>query len=315
MSEEPILDPEVEIYDAHHHLWDHEPAYLPADLRADLASGHRVTHTVYMECGSHYRAGGPIEMRPVGETEWLMSLPHDEGTVAGIVGHADLCLGSAVEDVIEAHLIAGLGRFRGIRHMTAWHSDPAVRHPVPTMAPNVLERPEFGRGLEVLSRLGLSFDAWVFHPQLGEVVAMARRHPELAVVVDHLGGPLLVGPYFGRRDEVWADLRSSLSELATCENVVLKLGGIGMPMFGTELGPTGQKITSAELARTWSSLVAWCIAEFGADRCMFESNFPVDKECVDYLTLWNSFKIMAAEASPSERDMLFSGTCKRIYKL
>ncbi|MCU1344545.1 MAG: amidohydrolase [Acidimicrobiia bacterium] len=314
MPHEEILDPELEICDAHHHLWDLKPPYLPADLLTDMAPGHRITSTVHVEVGSaHYRADGPAALAPVGETEWLLTLDLSGGVAAGIVGHADLTLGAAVQPALEAHIEAAQGRFRGIRHMTAWDGSPDVRNATPDLEPQLLA--QLGDGLEALGRLGLSFDAWMFHRQLPELVEVARKHPDVTIVLDHLGGPLGIGPYSGHRDEVWAQTRANLTEVARCENVVLKLGGIGMTMLGAGWDKYPQRVTSQEAADTWGPLIRWCIETFGPSRCMFESNFPVDKRGIDYPVLWNAFKRMTADFSVSERRELFCGTAERVYRL
>jgi len=315
MPTEEILDPDLEICDAHHHLWDLEPPFLPGDLRSDIALGHRVTSTVHVEATTAQYRPGPPELAPVGETDWLLSLDLSGGIAAGIVGHADLLLGAAVEATLEAHIDAARGRFRGVRHMAAWDADPRVRNAAPNLGPGLFRDPRFGEGLDSVGRMGLSFDAWVFHPQLDEVLMLAQEHPTVAIVVDHLGGPLGLGPYLGQRQEVWAHTRTGLAELARCENVTLKLGGIGMTMLGAGWDKRAERVSSQEAADTWGPLIRWCIEAFGVDRCMFESNFPVDRRGIDYPVLWNAFKRMTSDMSASERDALFCGTARRVYRL
>jgi L-fuconolactonase len=315
MPDEEILDPDLEICDPHHHLWTYEPPYLPETLRADMAPGHRVTATVHVEAGDRHRTDGPPELRPVGETEWLLSLDLGSTIAAGIVGRADLTLGAAVAPVLDAHLAAAQGRLRGIRHMTAWDPSPNVRNALPETVPGLLGDPAFGAGLEALSQRGLSFDAWMFHPQLGELPVVARQHSELTIVLNHLGGPLGIGPYSGQRQEVWAQTRAALADIARCPNVVLKLGGIGMTMFGAGWDKYPEPVTSAEAAETWGPLIGWCIDTFGPSRCMFESNIPVDRRGISYVALWNAFKLMTADRRAEDRHQLFSGTARRVYRL
>lgn len=311
MEEEP-LEPELPIVDPHHHLWEHPTNnYMLSELRSDAESGHRVNKTVFVECGSGYRSDGPEAMRFVGETEFVVSADPN-GFVAGIIGRADLS-GPDVADVLAAHVEAGRGRFRGIRHASAHDPDPAIRASHTRPPPGLLGRKDFGRGFEALGAAGLRFDAWLFHPQLPELVDLARAHPDIPIVLDHLGGPLGIGPYAGRRDEVLATWRSSMAAVATCPNVSVKLGGIGMPIYGMGFHKRAGGATSEELAAAWAAPILWCIDQFGVDRCMFESNFPVDKVSCSYAVLWNAFKRIAATCSPSEKAALFQDTACRVY--
>lgn len=311
MDEEP-LDPELPIVDPHHHLWEHPTnSYMMTELRSDTESGHRVRKTVFVECGSGYRIDGPESMSFVGETEFVVSAD-PSGFIAGIVGRADLC-SLDIADVLAAHIEAGGGRFRGIRHAAAHDPDPAIRASHTRPPPALLGRSDFRRGFAALGAAGLRFDAWLFHPQLPELVDLARAHPEVPIVLNHLGGPLGIGPYAGRRDEVLATWRSSMASVATCENVSLKLGGIGMPIYGTGLHKLEGGASSAQLQAAWGAPILWCIDQFGVDRCMFESNFPVDKASCSYVSLWNAFKRIAINCSASEKAALFSNTASRVY--
>jgi L-fuconolactonase len=312
---EDVSDPDLSICDPHHHLWDHPTStYLVDELRTDIASGHRVERTVFVECLSAYRSEGPEELRPVGETEWVAGLD-DGGLVAGIVGFADLSLGDGVEEVLAGHEEAGGGRFRGIRHATAFDPSPEIRRSHARPPQGLMAGDAFGRGIAALGRRGLTYDAWLYFHQIPELTALAQAHPDVVMVLDHLGGPLGIGPYEGRHDEVMAVWDGALAELARCENVVVKLGGIGMPIFGKGWHRRPRAVTSEELAATWGPPVHRVIERFGVDRCMFESNFPVDAASCSYLVLWNAFKRMTTEASPPERAALFSGTASRTYRL
>jgi L-fuconolactonase len=311
MDEEP-LEPQLPIVDPHHHLWDHPTNnYMMTELRSDTESGHRVERTVFVECGSGYRSDGPESMSFVGETEFVVAADPD-GFIAGIVGRADLC-SPDVADVLTAHIEAGRGRFRGIRHASAHDPDPAIRASHTRPPPGLLGQEDFRRGFAALGTAGLRFDAWLFHPQLPELVDLAHAHPDVPIVLDHLGGPLGIGPYAGRRDEVLSVWRSSMASVAACPNVFLKLGGIGMPIFGLGLHKLEGGATSAQLAAAWGAPILWCVDRFGVDRCMFESNFPVDKASCSYAVLWNAFKRIAAECSASEKAALFKGTASRVY--
>lgn len=317
---EEILEPDLAIVDPHHHLWDRSGGYFAPDLLADMAGGHRVTGTVFVQCHHAYRPDGPPELRPVGETEFVVAaaaaaerLRPGSGVCAGIVGFADLERGAAVEDLLAAHVAAGGGRFRGIRRLNA-RSD-AFRTHLPALPPGLLAAPAFREGFARLAAFGLSFDAWCYHPQIAEVTDLARAFPQTQIILDHLGSPLGIGPYGGRRDEVFAAWREDMADLARCPNVAVKIGGLAMTTTGFAFHTRPLPPTSHELAQAWRPYVESAIALFGAGRCMFESNFPVDKAMVSYPVLWNAFKRLAAGASADEKAALFAGTAGRIYRL
>lgn len=313
MKVEEVIEPDLLICDAHHHLWDRPgKPYLLDEFRSDTNSGHRVERSVFIECGSSYRTDGPEAFRPVGETEFVVSAD-PEGFIAGIVGFADLRV-PEIADVLAAHIEAGAGRFRGIRHSSTWSSSPEIPVRRPDL-PNLLGDIAFRSGLATLGRAGLSYDAWLYHPQITELTDLARALPDLPIILDHLGGPLGIGPYRGQRNEVLAVWRPAIKELATCSNVSIKLGGIGMSMFGIEWHGQPGAATSEEMAAAWRGEILWCIEQFGVDRCMFESNFPPDKKSCSYLVLWNAFKRMTADASPAEKQALFHDTATKIYAL
>jgi L-fuconolactonase len=311
---EETLDPDQLICDPHHHLWRHPGnRYMVEELRADTDTGHRVVRTVFVECMSGYRADGPEAFRPVGETDFVVAADPG-GFIAGIVGFADL-RGPDIDDVLAAHIEAGAGRFRGIRHASAWDPSPDIRASHTRPPPGLLGDAAFRSGFAALGRAGLSFDAWLYHPQLTELTDLARAHPDVPIILDHLGGPLGIGPYRGRRDETMVVWRSAMSDLAACPNVMVKLGGIGMPIFGMRWHHLPGGATSEDLAAAWGADIRWCIEQFGVDRCMFESNFPVDKASCRYAVLWNAFKRIVAHSSRSERAALFYGTATGAYRL
>ncbi len=320
---EDILEPALPIIDPHHHLWVARPdRYLLEDLVEDVRTGHTVLATVFIQCGSAYRPDGPEALRPVGETEFVAEIAAATETGAygafracpGIVGHADCLLGDGIDAVLEAHIQAGGGRFKGIRHSGTY--DPGIAPTAPPGAPEGLHRrPDFQRGFSRLARYGLTFEAWLCHPQLDDLIGLLRAHPDNKVVLDHLGGPLGVGPYEGRRAEVFAHWSEKIRALARFPNLFIKLGGLAMNVngfgFHHQVLPPG----SAELATAWRPYVETAIEAFGVDRCMFESNFPVDKGMCSYPVLWNAFKRIAAACTADEKAALFHRTAARFYGL
>ncbi len=322
--DEAALEPALPIVDPHHHLWDRPGhRYFVFDLLRDVGTGHNVRATVAVEAGAMYRQDGPAELQPVGETEFHVgsaaisaSGHYGECRVcAGIVGHADLRLGERVRPVLEAHLRAGGGRFRGVRYISVWHPDPAARASLASPPPHVLADPAFRAGFAQLAPLGLSFDSYLYHTQLQELVDLARAFPGTAIILNHVGGAIGIGPYAGRRDEVFAAWRADMQALARCDNVYVKLGGMGMRLFGFEFGDRPQPPSSTQLAEAWRPYVETCIEAFGVQRCMFESNFPVDKGSCSYPVLWNAFKRIAAGASDTDKRWLFSRTASEVYRL
>jgi L-fuconolactonase len=324
-NREAILEPELPIVDPHHHLVERPETgrYLLRELLADTGSGHNITATVYLEWLSMYRAGGPAEMKPLGEVEFangVAAMAASGGfgptrVCAGIVGYADLALGGAVEKVLQAQIAAGGGRFRGIRYISATNPAQASWGSPVTRPEGMLMQPKVREGFAKLAPLGLGFDAFMFHPQLGDLVDLARAFPETGIVLDHIGGPIGLGPYAGKRDAVFAEWSARIKELAGCPNVHIKLGGLGMRVFGFDVHEQPEPPNSETLARLWRPYVETCIAAFGPERAMFESNFPVDKGSCGYAALWNAFKHIAAGCSAAEKTALFSGTATKFYKL
>ncbi len=325
LREEAPLEPALPIVDPHHHLWDREgERYLLAELLDDIAgSGHDVRATVFVQCGAMYRADGPEEERPLGETEFVNGIAAASASgsygpvraAAGIIGYVDLTLGDRVTPLLEAHRAAAGARFRGVRNRTAWHPDPAVRSNLVTPPPGPLEHPGFAEGARRLAAQGLSLDVWAYQTQLPHVAALARAVPELTVIVNHCGGPLGIGPFAGRRAEGFAAWRDAVLALAALPNVVMKLGGLAMEVGGHDFHLRALPPSSEELAAAWRPVIETLIEVFGVTRCMFESNFPVDKGMVGYGVLWNAFTRLAAGASEAERAALFAGTATRIYRL
>ncbi len=318
---ETALEPELGICDPHHHLWNHpRSTSLTADLLADAAH-HRVLETVFVECGSEYRDSGPEALRPVGETGFVERLAAENRAAgaatdmaAGIVGFADLSRGGAVRSVLEAHLRAS-SRFRGIRHANAWDASDQIRRSHTSPPEGLLGQAAFREGFAALEPLGLSFDAWMFHPQIPELTDLARAFPATPVILDHVGGPLGIGPYAGKRADVYEGWKRSIAELATCPNVVVKVGGMTMPISGFEWHKRDAPPGSEQLAEALRPWYGFVIERFGPERCMFESNFPVDRASCSYTVLWNMFKRLSGEYSPHERAALFRDTAIRVYRL
>jgi predicted TIM-barrel fold metal-dependent hydrolase len=323
-GEETPLAPDLPIIDPHHHVRDRPGArYLFDDFLADLSGcGHTIRATVIIESGDMSRAGGPPELKPVGEVEFLngvaaMFASGKYGTTqvgTGLVGCPDLRLGERVRPVVEGCITAGGGRFCGVRNLLAWHESEALQI-ARTGPPGVMRDPQFRAGLACLADYGLAYDAYVYHPQLPELIELAHVVPAVRIVVDHTGGPVGVGPYAGRREEVFAFWRQHIRELAKCPNVFIKLGGLGLPVMGFGFHGRTPQASSLELAQAWGRYFETCIEAFGIDRCMFESDFPPDKDVCSYRVIWNAFKRIAAGASAHEQAALFSGTAARAYRL
>jgi L-fuconolactonase len=318
---EDILEPDLPIVDAHHHLWERPSGrYLLDELRADLDSGHNVRATVFIQCGYAYRSDGPAEMRPVGETQRVAAIAAQAaaegapGICAGIVGYCDFRLGDRVAAVLEAHVAAGAGRFRGIRQSAGW--DAAIVSTTSAVPPRgLLLDPAFRAGLARLGDHGLSYECSLYHPQLHELTDLARAFPELPILANHCGGPIRIGPYADDPRATFAAWRAALRELAACPNVTLKLGGQAMTIRGFTWHDAPLPPSSGELAAAWRPTMETCIEMFGAARCMFESNFPVDKGMCSYPVVWNAFKRLANDFSADEKAALFHRTAARFYRL
>ncbi len=324
LRKEEILEPALEIVDPHHHLWDRDDhRYLLDQLLADTASGHDITRSVFIECGSMYRADGPTEMKPVGEVEFVngtaaMSANGRYGKsrlCAAIVGHADLRLGDGVARVLEAQIAAGDGRFRGIRHSVTWDPSEMFSRGRTNASKDQMADPAWRAGFARLAPLNLTFEAWLYHPQLLELAELARAFPQTTIILNHVGGPLGIGPYASQKEETFAVWKVGIVELGKCQNVVVKLGGLGM-LFGMfDFHTRAAPPSSEELARAYKPYIETCIAAFGPDRGMFESNFPPDGVSSSYAVLWNALKRLAADHSAEEKAKLFSGTARRVYRL
>ena len=320
---EEIIEPERPIIDPHHHLWRMGTPYELDDLWADTKAGHNITGTVFIECGAEYRADGPAALRPVGETEYVVAQAKQarkgeapgKPPILGIVSHADLTLGAAVVDVLEAHQESAEGLLRGIRHSTAFYPDPPAVDRYAGRVAELMLQPSFREGFAQLSSAGLTYDAWLLHTQITELTDLARVFPDTTIILDHFGGPLGIGPYAGKQAELFPQWKADIAELARCENVVAKLGGLAMVINGWGWDEREKPPTSDEICATHRDYYLHTIDCFGPNRCMFESNFPVDKLSVSYAVLWNAFKKIAQGFNESEKEAMFKGTATATYRL
>ena len=327
-QEEP-LEPAIPICDPHHHFWDFRSEripyqrYLLHELAADINSGHNVTSTVFVEARSMYRASGPEEMRPVGEVEFVQGLAAAAASglygpgraAAAIVGHANLNLGHAVKPVLEALQAASPNRFRGIRHSVTWDPHPEVENTAAHRMPQQLASDNFRAGARILAAMGLSLEGWLYFPQMPELADFANAVPNLTIILNHIGGLLRVGPYADNDAEVLQTWRNGIAACAAAPNIVIKLGGIGMPRTGFDWHERPVPAGSDELANQMAPLLHYCIEQFGPNRCMFESNFPVDKVSYSYNVMYNAFKRLSAAYSPTERAAMFHDTAVRVYRV
>ena len=329
LTSEPTLEPELPICDPHHHFWDRRAAripyqrYLLDELAADVHGGHNVRSTVFIECRSMYRTDGPVEMRPVGEVEFVQGLAAASASglygparaAAAIIGHANLNLGERVAPVLEALQAASPNRFRGIRHTVTWDPHPELENTAAHKIQGQLASDQFRAGARMLARMGFSLEGWLYHPQLPELAAFAKAVPELTVVLNHVGGLLRTGPYANRDDEVMATWRKGIAAVAACPNVVVKLGGLGMTRCGFDWHTRDKPIGSEELAASMAPILTHCIEQFTPGRSMFESNFPVDKVSFSYNVMYNAFKRFSKGYSAGERAAMFHDTAARIYRI
>ncbi len=327
LTQEPPLEPDLPICDPHHHLWDFRAAripyqrYLLHELAADITSGHNVRSTVFVEARSMYRADGPEEMRPVGEVEFVQGLAaasanglYGPGRAAAtIIGHANLNLGDQVEPVLQALQAASPNRFRGIRHSVTW--DAEVANTAAHNAQGQLGADNFRAGARLLAKMGLSLEGWLYFRQLTELADFAKAVPDLTIILNHVGGLLREGVYANRDDEILPIWRSGIAAVAACPNVVIKLGGMGMPANGFDWHTRTQPIGSEELAESMAPFMNYCIEQFGPERSMFESNFPVDKVSFSYNVMYNAFKRLSKDYSATERAAMFHDTAARVYKI
>ena len=328
LTPEEALEPDLPICDPHHHVWDRRAArvpygrYLLDELLADIST-HNVRSTVFIEARTMYRPDGPDELKPVGEVEFVQGIAAASASgiygpsrmAAAIVGHANLNLGDKVQPVLEALQAASPNRFRGIRHSVTWDPHPDLENTAAHIKQGQLGSDQFRAGARILARMGFSLEGWLWFPQLPELADFAKAVPDLPIIMNHIGGLIRTGPYANREDEVWETWKKGIAAVAACPNVNVKLGGIGMPRTGFDWHEREKPVGSEEMAAGIAPWVNYCIEQFGPERSMFESNFPVDKVSSSYTVLYNAFKRVSKGYSASERAALFHDTAVRVYRV
>lgn len=319
--DEQVINPDQVIIDPHHHLWDQDNlTYTLEQLHADTGDGHNVIKTVFIECGASYRPEGPDHLKPVGETEFVAlnaarsAQATGKSIIAGIVAHAEL-RHRRLAEVLDEHAIAGDTLFKGIRDAGAWDPSPEALLIPPPAPQHLFTDPDFRNGVKMLGDRGLTYDSWHFHHQNAEFRGLAAAVPDTVMVLDHFGTPLGVGAYEGKRDEIFETWKQDIAAIAECPNVYAKLGGLAMPdngfgWFGRDVPPTSDEFVDAQ-ARYYHHTID-C---FGPDRCMFESNFPVDRVSIGYRVLWNGLKKIASRYNKDEQDAMFRRTAEAVYNL
>ena len=327
---EDVIDPERSIIDPHHHLWKgpiNPPGikesyrYMLEDLWRDTSSGHNIEKTVFIDCGQEYYSSGPEKFKPVGETEFVVGIAQEaerdksKAQIAGIIGHANMMLGTSVKEVLELHIEKGEGLFRGIRHAGGWDEDERVKNAHSHPTPHIYLEEDFQLGLQELSSMNLVFDTWHYHNQISDLTKLAKNLPDLIIVHDHFGGPLGIGPYKGKREEIFKQWQEDIYELSQCKNVYAKLGGLAMPVNGWAWHKNEYPASSNDIITEQSRYYLHTIDCFGSKRCMFESNFPVDKQSVSYHVIWNAYKKLVKDFDEQDKHNLFYGTAEKVYKL
>ena len=326
--QEEALEPELPIIDPHHHLWDQKvgrvnPKYFLEEMLEDTNSGHNIVATVFIECGTMFRADSPDHLKPLGETEFVNGIAAQSASgiygptrvAAGIVGTIDWRRGAGVAEILDQHITLGSGRFRGIRVGATWDASSDVENHRTEPPQGLYSDTVFRDAFAELAKRDLSFEAWCYHPQIPGLADLARAHPDNRIVLDHFGGPIGIGPYADKKDEVFEEWKANLADLATCENVVAKLGGLNMEVNGFDWHKNPKPPTSEELCEATRPYFEYTIEQFGPERCLFESNFPVDKLSCSYIVCWNSFKRLTANYSSNEKALMYHDVAKRVYKL
>ncbi|MFN8633280.1 MAG: amidohydrolase family protein [Chloroflexota bacterium] len=329
LNDEAALEPDLPICDPHHHFWDlrHERVpysrYLLHELNADIQNGHNVRSTVFIEARAMYRADGPVEMKPVGEVEFVQGLAAASASgiygparaAASIVGHANLNLGAKVQPVLEALQAASPNRFRGIRHSVTHDPHPEIENTAAHPQAGQMLSDDFRAGARILAKMGFSLEGWMYFHQLPELADFAKAVPDLPIVLNHVGGLIRTGPYARNPAETEATWKQNIALVAACPNVYVKLGGLGMPRYGFGWESLAVPVGSERLAADMKPWLEYCIERFTPARSMFESNFPVDKVSYSYNVLYNAFKRLSKGYSPSERAAMFHDTAAKVYRV
>jgi predicted TIM-barrel fold metal-dependent hydrolase len=327
---EEIIEPKRPIIDPHHHIWFgweggrgmFFPDYFLEDFWGDTESGHKIEKTIFIECSTSYRETGPDHLKPVGETEFVADIAVQSATagsgkavIAGIVSRADLTLGDTLGEVLEAHEVAGKGLFCGIRHAGAHHPHPEEAYIPGRYGAGLFLDEAFQAGVRLLGQRGYTYESWHYHFQLRDYYDLATSAPETTIILDHFGIPLGTKSFRDQRESIFQQWQEDIAKLAECPNVYAKLGGLAMPDNGFGWHEAAKPATSDELVAAQKRYYLHTIENFGVNRCMFESNFPVDKLSISYAVLWNAFKKMVAGFSEDEKHALFYGTAAKVYRL
>lgn len=326
-TKEEIIEPDIPICDPHHHFWDKRtergyPRYQLDELLTDITSGHNVRSTVFIEARSMYNANLPADESSIGEVEYVQGISAASASgiygetraAASIIGNANLNLGDGVKPILES-LSSASARFRGIRHSVTWDPHPEVENTALHKYEGQLVSDKFQAGAKVLSDMNMTFEAWLYFHQLPQLLEFAKSVPDLTIILNHIGGLVMNGPYENKREEVVKLWKDGIAKISECSNVVVKLGGVGMPRTGFDWHDRDSPIGSRELAASIAPYFNYCIEHFGTDRCMFESNFPVDKVSFSYHVLYNAFKRFSRGFSDSERAAMFHDNAVSIYKV
>ena len=327
LIEDPIL-PNIPIIDPHHHLWDVGfGRYYIEELLEDInSSGHNILSTVYIMSSSNtkiYSKDGLEEFKPLTEIEFATSegkradlIPNNRVKVnASIVGSVDLTYGNKLKPVLEKAVNISEGRLKGIRMLLASHTDPRISSGAVKSDLGLMLHPNFIDGAKCIQDANLSLDFWIYHTQLNEMEKIARALPDLTIILNHIGGPIHLGEYEGKQAATHREWRSAMMRLSRIPNINVKLGGLGMAVNGAKFHNSKFPPNSVQLSDVWKPWIYETIDMFGFDRCMFESNFPVDKGSCSYGALWNAFKILAKDMSDDEINKLFSKNAAKIYKI
>ena len=318
---EEIIDAERPIIDPHHHLWPGESQYLLEDLWDDTSSGHNIKHTVFIECTQEFLTSGPEHLKPVGETIFVKKIADEakkepsKSQISGIVSHADMTLGEGINEVLDLHFQYGESLFKGIRHAGGWDPHENMRNSHHSPSKDMYLSDVFNQSLKILGEKDLVFEAWQYHHQINQVAEIADRNENLTIILNHFSGPIGIGPYEGKEDDIFKVWQKDIKELSKRPNVLAKLGGLAMPVNGFKFHEQETPATSDQMVERQKRYYLECIESFEPSRCMFESNFPVDKQSISYHVLWNFFKKISENFSEDEKNSMFYGCAKKAYSI